>query len=214
MCGRYTQTKAEAMLRKRFRYDPPDVEVLPRFNVAPTQDAPVVVGGARRTLELLRWGFEGGFINARAETVDSRRAFREAFRRRRCLVPADGFYEWRTFSDGRKVPIRFVRKDREPFAFAGLYEGRTFTILTTTPNALVSPVHDRMPAMLLPSAEDLWLDEDAAVAAVRASIAPYPAEEMDAYEVSGAVNNVRNDEATLVDGVEPTPPPPEQLSLF
>lgn len=206
MCGRYTQTKNEAMLRKRFRFDPPGFDVVPRYNIAPTQEAPVLVG---RTLKLLRWGFEGGLFNARAETAAVKPTFRDAFRRGRCLVPADGFYEWRK-EGSRRVPLRFVLKSREPFAFAGLHEGGAFTILTTAPNPLVATVHDRMPLILREELEEAWLDP---AADVREALLPFPAERMEAYVVSAAVGSPRNDDASLVEPAAP-PPPPAQLSLF
>src|SRR5256885_12824065 len=178
MCGRYTQTHSLAELAKRFRFllpDGPELELLPRYNVAPSQDAPVVAapeGEAR--LSLMRWGLIPRWsrdasiafktINARSETLQEKPAFKDAYAKRRCLVLADGFYEWR--SEGKKrLPLHIARPDKAPFAMAGLWETwkdaagrelRSFTIVTVPANETLSELHDRMPAILRPDDEAVW----------------------------------------------------------
>jgi putative SOS response-associated peptidase YedK len=147
-------------------------------------------------------------INAKAETATEKPMFRDAFRRRRCLVPADGFYEWRR-EDMRKQPVYICMKDREPFAFAGLWEHwenqdgqaiESCTILTTEPNDLLKPIHNRMPVILDPKDYDLWLDPDVRDAGKpSALLGPYPPEDMAAFPVSLRVNNPRNDDPECIE---------------
>jgi putative SOS response-associated peptidase YedK len=227
MCGRYTQTKAESLLRKRFRFQPGALELTPRYNLAPGQEARVVVVGAgKRRLEPMRWGLVPSWaqdesignrlINARAETLAAKPSFRTAFQRRRCLVPADGFFEWRKDPGSkRRIPIRFILKGEEPFAFAGLWETwrgrdghelRTFTLITTPPNELVAPVHDRMPAILKAENEEAWLDPALTDPSRLAPLlGPFPSERMEAYEVSPRVNSGRFDEPACIARVSPAP---------
>jgi len=232
MCGRYTETKAEALLKARFGFGN-DLPVEPRYNVAPTQDAPVVVESRetkRRELRLMRWGLVPYWakdvaagvkaINARSETLEGKRTFEPSFRKRRCLVLADGFYEWRK-QGGKRQPIRFVLKGAEPFAFAGLWDRwkapngqplESFTIVTGPPNELVAPVHDRMPVILLPQHEALWLDREVTdLAVLKPLLVPYPAGAMEAHEVSSLVNNARVDEPACI---EPGDGGVRQLSLL
>lgn len=239
MCGRYTETKLVAILRKRFRFRPPGFELVPRYNLAPTQRAPIVrLEPQDRVLELATWGLvplwdrgstraaeAGGrrspnatsgakLINARSETVATTPSFRDAFRERRCLVPADGFYEWRKERRG-KMPVRFVLRSREPFAFAGLHENGTFTILTTDANPLVAKVHDRMPVILLPENEERWLDPSAKPRELQSLLQPYPEVEMDADDVSPAVSSPKNDDPSLIEPVHAKARPlPPQRDLF
>lgn len=211
MCGRYSQAADLKTLKRRFGLEG-EVALKPRYNLAPSQEGPVVVGNSPRRLKLMRWGLvpswaEGPslgprLINARAETLAERPAFHRAFQSRRCLVLADGFYEWRK-EKGAKVPMRFVLRNREPFAFAGLWETwkdpqgpelQSFTIVTTGANELLKPVHDRMPAILRPEQEALWLDAGFNdTRALSRLLAPYPPEEMEGYAVSPLVNSPRND---------------------
>jgi len=169
-------------------------------------------------------------INARGETIADKPSFNMPFRRHRCLIPADGFYEWmavRSSGTPRKQPLHIGMKDGSLFAFGGLYERwlsaegevlDTCTIVTTAANELLEPVHDRMPMIVAPSQYARWLDP--ANAEVADLIAPYPSGEMAFYPVSSRVNNVRNDEASLIEHqttaevTESEPPPPEQESLF
>ena len=211
MCGRYSLTTPVEGLRHLFQFpERPNLE--PRYNIAPTQDAPLFRRDGAGTVHLaqLRWGLipswakdksiGAKFINARGESVATQSAFRAAFEQRRCLVPADGFYEWR--QEGKqKQPWRLHLADDAPFCFAGLWESwrdretkavvESFTIITTTANELVAPIHNRMPVML--QWHDLvpWLDGTDAAKLLR----PYPAEQMKAYPVSTAVNSWRNESA-------------------
>jgi putative SOS response-associated peptidase YedK len=212
MCGRYLLTSPVDLLRQVFRFmERPNLG--PRYNIAPTQDVPVVRltrEGDRRELKMMRWGLVpywaddlkigNRLINARAETIARAPAFREAYQRRRCLVPADGFYEWR--KEGKqKQPLLIRRKDRAPFAFAGLWERwqqpdgqvlRSCTIVTCPPNALVAEIHNRMPVILGPDAWERWLDPAAGDG--RELLGPCPADWLDAVAVSPRVNSPANDD--------------------
>ncbi|MGH6975855.1 MAG: SOS response-associated peptidase [Stellaceae bacterium] len=232
MCGRYTITSAPEAVRALLGY-PQQSNFPPRYNVAPTQPIPIVrfVEGARQ-FALVRWGLlpswvkdPKGFsllINARGETVAEKPAFRAAMKRRRCLIPADGFYEWKAVGT-RKVPY-FVRlKSGGPMAFAGLWETwigpngeelETAVIVTTRANRTLVPIYERMPVIVPPEGFDLWLDTgnvDAKTAV--ALIQPAPDNLLEAYEVSTAVNRVANDDAKLVQPIlagarsEPAPAP-------
>lgn len=207
MCGRYDLTLTRE-LPDRFAVQQALFDLTePRYNVAPTQTMPVVT--ADRALTPMQWGFipvyakkPEGFINARAETVATSPAFKKAFATRRCLVPATGFYEWQKTPQG-KVPYRIGCTDQDLFAFAGIHttwtdpQGharQTFAILTTQPNALMAPIHNRMPVILPREAEAAWLGADAgAIEQLVALLHPYPAEAMTAYPVSRAVNSPAND---------------------
>lgn len=200
------------MVRDAFGGEPPpEVDLTPRYNICPG-DAVVTLAARRdgeRRLGTLRWGLVPSFatdptagprsINARAETVAARPAFRDAFRRRRCLVLADGFYEWRRDGTTRTPYFVFLRS-RQPFAFAGIWERwrspggvslATCAIITCPPNALVAPIHDRMPVILPPAAHDQWLDPE--LEDPRPLLRPYPETEMDVHPVSNLVNAPRND---------------------
>jgi len=207
MCARYTIRTPADLLAARFGLDQvPDLR--PRYNVAPSQPVPVVgvkAGGQGRGLALFRWGFIPHWaaddsgpkpVNTKVETVVGSSLFGESFRRRRCLVPADGFYEWRTVHK-KKVPVRFRLKDDAPFAFAGVWDvwagpaGKVFTvaILTTTPNDLTRPVHDRMPVILRPEDEAAWLDPAADdPGRLLPLVGPYAADLMAADPVNPALN--------------------------
>lgn len=220
MCGRFTLFSSEESLARAFGIG--GVPELPRrYNIAPTQPVAVVrVAPERRERELalLRWGLVPSWakdpdigsrlINARAETAAERPAFREAFRRRRCLIPADGFYEWRGRRGGRKQPF-FVRlRDGSLFGLAGLWERwrgedggvvESCTVLTTDANAVVAPIHDRMPVIVPPPSYDLWLDPAVREPGLlKPLLRPYPAEEMVAYPIDERVNNPRIDEEGLI----------------
>jgi len=218
VCGRYTLSVPAETIAQHFGLEAvPDLA--PRFNIAPTQAAPVVRLSTVReapVLELLRWGLvpawakdasgAGRLINARAETAADKPSFRSALRRRRCLVPADGFYEWRA-QGGAKQPYRITRPDGAPFAFAGLWERwgegaeplETFTILTTDANAALRPLHDRMPVILDPADYALWLDPTAVdPALVQPLLVPAPDDLLTYVPVGRAVNSVANDDPTLV----------------
>jgi putative SOS response-associated peptidase YedK len=225
MCGRYTLTNPDPVkLAQRFMLGESSVpEVEPRYNVAPT-DAVLAVrrsGDGAREAGRLRWGLVPGrwaerrsgrpLINARAEGLDSQPAFAESFRKRRCLIPADGFYEWRRDERGRR-PFWIGRPDGELFAFAGIWaalparasgeEGELLhscAIVTTEPSELIRPIHDRMPVILDPELEAAWLDPDADEDELLAILRPPPSELLVLREISDAVNDVRNDGPELIE---------------
>jgi putative SOS response-associated peptidase YedK len=217
MCGRYAITTAPQAMRRLFAYaNEPDFP--PRYNISPTQPIPIVrLVDGQRFLALVRWGLIPSWVkdprefsllfNARGDSVLDKPAFRAAMRRRRCLVPADGFYEWQ--QDGARKRPHFVRlRDGGPMAFAGLWETwmgpngeelESAVIITTDANRLLRPVHERMPVIVPPEAFDLWLDcarADAELAA--ALLAPAPEALLEAYEVSPAVSRAANDSPDLI----------------
>jgi putative SOS response-associated peptidase YedK len=212
MCGRYTLSTPGAAVAELLRLDS-QPKLAPRFNIAPTQEAAVVRStGDRRSLDGLRWGLvpywakEPGIanrmINARSETAAEKPAFRSSLRRRRCLVPADGFFEWRRTTAG-KQPYLLRLAGGGPFAFAGLWDRwvphtgapiESFTILTTRPNELVGVIHDRMPVILPPRHHALWLDPgEARPERLAPLLRPFPATEMTAFPVPPVVNRPGND---------------------
>lgn len=218
MCGRFTQRQPAARLRKEFRVEEvPEVEA--RYNIAPTQN----ILGVRQTPDAreithFKWGLIPSWakdssigsklINARSETVTEKPSFREAFRRRRCIIPADGFYEWRRAAGG-KQPFFFHMRDDRPFGFAGLWErwegedGQVIdscAILTTVANDVLRPIHDRMPVILSPEDYVLWLDGDVRKGSLREELLrPFPASEMEGYPVSVLINSPRNQGAELIE---------------
>lgn len=211
MCGRFALKTPVKKLAAAFQVEEvPAVEA--RYNIAPTQTILAVQQGLDgREAKWLKWGLVPSWakdtaigarmINARSETVTEKPSFREAFKKRRCIIPADGFYEWQR-TGGKKLPFFFQMKDERPFGFAGLWERwqgvdkelvESCTILTTRANEVLMPVHDRMPVILHPDDYELWLNVDERkVALVKELLQPYPAEEMHAYRVSEEVNNIRN----------------------
>ena len=217
MCGRYTLASPTERLAEEFGLDGTSVELAPNYNVAPTQGvAAVLEEGGQRRLEVLRWGLippwaddpgiGSRMINARSETAPGKPSFRRAFRERRCLIPADGFYEWQR-TNGAKQPYYIHMEDGRPFAFAGLWESwskgegeiRTCTILTTGANALVGEVHDRMPVILAHDAYDVWLDPVSERDELTGLLAPYPEDEMEAYPVSRFVNSPSNNDPRCIE---------------
>ena len=244
MCGRYELHTQPAALALAFGVPFPP-QMRPRYNIAPMQDVPVIrrnAAGERELVEV-RWGLVprwakdpsigNRMINARAETLADKPSFSTALKKHRCLLPADGFYEWKQTSSGSKQPFHIRMKDGEPFALAGLLERwlspagemlDTCTIITTRSNTLLAPLHDRMPVIVAPVSFDRWLDvanEDTADL-----FAPFPADAMSYHPVSVRVNSVRNDDAGLIVRTEEAelhaataesespPPVPEQDSLF
>jgi putative SOS response-associated peptidase YedK len=222
MCGRITQQLTSDEIARLFGAEDEVADPGGHFNVAPTQHVDVVLDSdSHRVVTRLRWGLVPSWaadpsigsrlINARAEGVAEKPSFRSSFRRHRCIVPADSFYEWER-AGSTKVPYVIGKRDGSPLALAGLWASwrstdsderlRTFTIITTEANALVRTIHDRMPVILPEGAWDEWLDprnED--VAALSSLLVPYPAEEMRAYPVSRLVNDVRHDGPELVEPV-------------
>ena len=220
MCGRFTSTAEAASITERFGVDVPE-DYRRRFNVAPAQTVLSLVGDAttgERRAEPMRWGLvphwakslTTGFtmINARAETLLEKPTYRSLVASRRCLVPADGFYEWRVGADGKKEPVWFSLADGGLFAFAGLWtrwidKGTgevvdSCTIVTTRANELVGPVHDRMPVIVAREGEDTWLDTRVLPGTVLPLLAPYPAERMRAVRASRRVNSAANDDPELL----------------
>ncbi len=220
MCGRYSLTVTPDELYRLFGIDD-KLNLQPRFNVAPTQAAPVVrKTGGKKNMDMLRWGLippwskdasiASKLINARGETVAEKPSFRSAYESRRCLVPVDGFYEWRT-EGGKKQPFRIGFREGKPFAFAGLWESwtvpeglkdtgdtvETFTIVTTNANPKLVPIHHRMPVIVDPTDYELWLEGGSDEA--NAVIKPFSQDDMAFYRVSTRVNNVRNDDEACVE---------------
>ncbi|MES3517223.1 MAG: SOS response-associated peptidase [Natronomonas sp.] len=226
MCGRYSLFTEAAELQERFGATM-SFEFEPRYNAAPSQSLPVITSESPETIQRLEWGLipewaesdGGAHINARAETVDEKPAFQSAYESRRCLVLADGFYEWSRSGDGKR-PHRVSLIDDEPFAMAGLYERwrpdtlqtglgafagdgptgeadprETFTIITTEPNGVVEPLHHRMAVILDPDEESAWLEGRSV------SLDPYPDDRMRSYPVSTAVNDPSNDSPELIEPV-------------
>jgi putative SOS response-associated peptidase YedK len=214
MCGRFTLSAPAEVVAELFELAETPV-LAPRFNIAPTQPAPVVLWdgeAGQRRLEAFHWGLIPSWakdpaignrmINARAETAATKPAFRSAFRDRRCLVLADGFYEWQKVERAKR-PFYFRMRDGRPFAFAGLWErwdgpdGETIdscTILTTEPNEVVRAVHDRMPVILARKECPVWLDpQNREVDKLQSLLQPCPPEQMEAYPVSKRVNNPANE---------------------
>jgi putative SOS response-associated peptidase YedK len=222
MCGKYVLAESPSRLAKWFEVQkPPD---LPfdgqRFNIAPSQQVPIIrLGKDNREMVLAKWGLIPSWakdakigyklINARGETVASKPSFRSAFKSRRCLIPANGFYEWKKL-DKSKQPYFMHMKDKEPFAFAGLWEHwqpaegeavDSCTIITTEANEFMKTLHERMPVILAPDDYSKWLAADQTPDKLLKLICPFPGEDMTAYPVSTMVNNPKNQEASLIQSI-------------
>lgn len=227
MCGRSSLTKNEKELEARFqasfysddllRYNP-----LPNYNVAPSHILPVITNTDKEHFKPLRWGLipfwakdmKIGYkmINARVETILEKKTFKNAVEKRRCIIPMDGFYEWKKNDDGSKTPYRIKLKDTEVFSVAGIWEQwkapdqstiLSFSIITRAANAFMEPIHDRMPAILSPENERTWLMDDVPASdLIDQLLLPFPDEAMEAYPVSAAVGNVRNNDASLIERME------------
>lgn len=211
MCGRYSQTHLLPKLRERFKFQTVIEEFRPRYNISPTQNAPVIIDLGEWSLEMFRWGlmpvwakdYSVGYrrINARGESIHETESFKRPFQKNRCLVISDGFYEWK--KDGaNKIPMRIALKSKEPFAFAGIWdtwcdpegqEVRSFSIITTMANDSVKDIHERMPAILNEETERIWLDPNTRPEQLMKLIVPYSGKEMETYAVSSLVNSTRND---------------------
>jgi len=224
MCGRYRLSRRKQIIEERFDADDWQDDWSPRYNIAPTQDVPVIRQHPKepvRQLSLMKWGLvpswakdasgAAGMINARSETAATKPAFRDPLKLRRCLVPSDGFYEWRK-TGSTKQPFCFEVNDGELFVFAGLWDGwkdssgqwvKTCSILTTMPNALTATVHDRMPVILDHESYDLWLDPGMTnVQVVSELLKPYDASQMRCFAVSSRVNHVAIDDEECATPVE------------
>jgi len=233
VCGRYRLSRRKQIIAEHFEVLPDDDDWTPRYNIAPTQRVLVIRQHPKepcRDLSLVRWGLipswakeasgAAGMINARSESATTKPAFRDALKSRRCLIPADGFYEWMR-AGKTKQPYCFEVDKGELFAFAGLWERwkdpngnwiKSCSILTTTPNAVTAPFHDRMPVILNPDNYDLWLDPGFTdVAAVSEMLKPYDARVMRCFPVSTRINHAVNDDAECAKPIELEPPPQGQL---
>lgn len=209
MCGRFSITNNSETLEARF-HAKFSGDFHPRYNAAPSQNLPVIFNEDEHSIHLARWGLmpewakkmkRDGIINVRAETLIEKHTFKKDLQERRCLILSNGFYEWYRQGD-RKVPYRFTLKNEEPFAFAGIWEDnhnsdgekvRTFAIITTTANALVGKIHDRMPVILRPFSEAEWLEDGGTKL-----LEPLPAKDMKVYKVSPVLNSARVDEPALI----------------
>jgi putative SOS response-associated peptidase YedK len=220
MCGRFTITSTEEAVRATFGYTSPPLNLRPNYNVAPTHDVPMVRNAEKGGREMVhvRWGLipfwakdtkiAFSTINARVETVQTSGTYRNAFKSRRCLVVADGFYEWKKLDakEKEKQPYRITLKSGQPFGFAGLWEtwGKasdaitSCTIITGKPNELVATIHDRMAIILPPEHYDAWLSGKAGTEI----LTPYPAKLMRAYPVDRRVGNVKNTDAALLEPIK------------
>ncbi|MBN1470920.1 MAG: SOS response-associated peptidase [Syntrophaceae bacterium] len=210
MCGRFVLVTDLKNIRKNFNIQEVFCQYQPGWNIAPGQLIPAIINHeGKNLLVCFRWGMipswskdpsiAAKMFNARAETVDQKPSFRDAFKKRRCLIVADGFYEWKK-EGPKKMPLYYYLKSGQPFGFAGLYETwlspdkkeiNTCTIITTAANELIAPVHDRMPVILSPEREKIWLESNAAdVAALKSILKLYPAEEMDSRTGIGPHNDI------------------------
>ncbi|WP_162427879.1 SOS response-associated peptidase [Pontibacter pudoricolor] len=220
MCGRYSivpkkikgNSRAAGLIKKALK------EGL--YNVAPSQQLPVMTNVQPNSIQFFSWGLQPFWakdakavkrsINARAETLTEKPSFRNLLKSKRCLVPADGFYEWQVTNHG-KVPYRILLKNEELFSFAGLWDEwldkstgevlHTYTIITTEANDLVKPIHDRMPVLLSPDAEELWLDEHQTQEELISLLKPYKADDMKAYPISQLVNSPTNNIPEIINSL-------------
>lgn len=228
MCGRFTQTLGPELIAEHFKVEEPLPLFKANYNIAPTQNVVAIrlkAESAQRECVLLKWGlipvwakeakFGNQCINAKCETVAEKPAYRSAFKKRRCLVVANGFYEWQKVG-ARKQPMWIGRRDKQPFAFAGLWEWwqppagesgtpappiESCTIITTEPNELMSSIHNRMPVILPASSYDEWLDPSSQAEPLKALLRSCPSEELHAYPVSHLVNSPRNNAPELLEPV-------------
>jgi putative SOS response-associated peptidase YedK len=218
MCGRFALKAPPRSIQEHFHL-PEAVTLSPRYNIAPSQEVAAVrilPGKGKRQLDMLHWGLIPGWardmkigyrmINARGETLAQKPSFREAFKKRRCLIVADGFYEW-LHSGKVKQPYYLQLKRGEIFAFAGLWETwkspdgndlESCTIITTSPNELIRRIHDRMPVILAPEHYETWLQDPVPAESLQQLLKPYPAAAMEAYPVSPEVNSPKNDSPSLI----------------
>lgn len=231
MCGRYTIIAKAEEIEKRFNVEVP-AGYVPRYNAAPSQILPVVTNERPQGISFFHWGLiprwakdksiSSKLINARSETLTEKASFKQALKHRRCLVLADGFYEWKKSGKKSKIPHHIFLKSRELFAFAGLWEEyeddeqnlvHTFTIITTTANSAILDIHERMPVILEREKEQAWLTASESTASFDEFLKPYDAEKTGFNTISPLVNSVQNDDPQLI---VPTPPADQfgNLSLF
>jgi putative SOS response-associated peptidase YedK len=222
MCGRFTLHHSTEDIAERFGIEQVLMDLVPRYNIAPSQPVSAIVQRESRTLEQFKWGLVPSWaqdpavgnrmINARSESASEKPAFRDAFRRHRCLIPASGYYEWKRIRE-RSLPQYIYRADENPFIMAGLWEEwnapggavvRTCAVLTTEPNPFAAAVHNRMPAILTGEECERWLDPRSDVVALQGLLHPHPDDDLAAHEVGMGVNKAGFDDPTCV-----LPCPPE-----
>ncbi len=221
LCGRFNLLSHKKALEERFGVKKFDFEIIPRYNIAPSQQIASILADTEVCLVGMHWGFipfwakdkkiGNRMINARSETVAESKVFKHSFARKRCLIPATGFYEWRKIGKA-KIPMHIRLESRDPFAFAGIYShwkspsGKTLmtcAILTTTPNDLLKPIHNRMPVVLRKEDEPTWLDpENEDLESLQSLLSPYSSKTMEAYEVSTYVSSPSNTGPTCTVPVE------------
>jgi putative SOS response-associated peptidase YedK len=221
MCGRYTLHHKPEEIEERFDVEADEELVAPRYNIAPSQIIPTIVHADSREIIGCKWGLipfwakdpkiGNNLINAKAETLAEKPSFKHALAKRRCLIPADGFYEWLKRGKAPSQPMHIRLRDGGLFAFAGLWEEwkspegeplRTCTIITVEPNEMVAKIHNRMPAILTTDEEAAWIDPKSKVADLLLMLRPYPTDEMEAIPVSRAVNRPSFDDAACIAPIE------------
>jgi putative SOS response-associated peptidase YedK len=220
MCGRFSRHHKPDEIAERFDVELIDFDFDPRYNIAPSQISPVIAFQSERKMMAAKWGLVpfwakdpaigNKLINARAETLAEKPSFKNALAKRRCLIPADGFYEWQKKNKGPSQPYYVRLNGGGLFAFAGLWELwknpeggmlQTFTIITTEPNELIKTIHHRMAVILKPEDEGAWIDPENSVNDVLRLLKPYPAEGMEAYMVSRAINSPSTDNEALIERI-------------
>lgn len=220
MCGRFSRHHKPDEIAERFDVELIDFDFDPRYNIAPSQISPVIAFQSERKMMAAKWGLVpfwakdpaigNKLINARAETLAEKPSFKNALANRRCLIPADGFYEWQKKNKGPSQPYYVRLNGGGLFAFAGLWELwknpeggmlQTFTIITTEPNELIKTIHHRMAVILKPEDEGAWIDPENSVNDVLTLLKPYPAEGMEAYMVSRAINSPSTDNEALIERI-------------
>jgi len=221
MCGRLVLKDNIEDLSSCFQIDNVDDLLLEaRYNIYPGQNVPVIIMEERKKFVMMRWGLVPswsndpliGFqmINARAETLSQKASFKNSFKKLRCIIPCSGFYEWKKLDKKTKVPYFIRLRNGTPFALAGLWDRwnkdggnlTTFTIITTTPNNIIKPIHDRMPVILKSENHDMWINPDITdTENISDFLKPYPSEEMELYEISTFVNNPKNDSPECIEPI-------------
>lgn len=221
MCGRFVLKDNIEDLSSCFQIDNVDDLLLEaRYNIYPGQNVPVIIMEERKKFVMMRWGLVPswsndpliGFqmINARAETLSQKPSFKNSFKKHRCIIPCSGFYEWKKVDKKTKVPYFIRLRNGTPFALAGLWDRwnkdggylTTFTIITTTPNNIIEPIHDRMPVILKSENHDMWINPDITdTENISDFLKPYPSEEMELYEISTFVNNPKNDSPECIEPI-------------
>jgi putative SOS response-associated peptidase YedK len=217
MCGRYSFAPDLEIVNEHYNITVKDGDISPNYNCAPSQSLPVITNDNPGEIKFFRWGLipfwakdktiGNKLINARGETIAEKASFKNAFRHRRCLVPADAFYEWKkSNTDKKKIPFRIYLPDQPVFSMAGIWESwknpqgevlNTFSIITTKPNVLMAEIHDRMPVILPISAEQMWL-QSTDERELTGLLKPFPSKAMSAYRISDLVNSPRNNSAKII----------------